>query len=60
MIPPSAPVAKDPTLKEAYRRHVKGNSLYRNNGDGTFAYTGDSQGDRDLSMVVVVRWDRLR
>src|SRR5205807_2415368 len=34
----------DSSLKEAYRRHVKGNSLYHNNGDGTFTYTGDSQG----------------
>ena len=34
----------DPALREAYRRHVKGNSLYHNNGDGTFTYTGDSQG----------------
>jgi tetratricopeptide (TPR) repeat protein len=42
--PAFGPVVKDPTLKEAYRRHVKGNSLYHNNGDGTFTYTGDSQG----------------
>ena len=38
------PARKDPSLREAYRRHVKGNSLYRNNGDGSFTYTGDSQG----------------
>lgn len=38
------PAAKDPSLREVYRHHVKGNSLYHNNGDGTFSYTGDSQG----------------
>ncbi|MCX6628807.1 MAG: FG-GAP-like repeat-containing protein [Candidatus Solibacter sp.] len=38
------PAVKDPSLREAYRHHVKGNSLYHNNGDGTFKYTGDSEG----------------
>jgi tetratricopeptide (TPR) repeat protein len=33
-----SPVAKD-GLGEAYRRHTKGNSLYRNRGDGTFEET---------------------
>ncbi len=33
------PVTKD-GLTEAYRRHTKGNSLYRNRGDGTFEETG--------------------
>jgi tetratricopeptide (TPR) repeat protein len=33
-----SPVAKD-GLTEAYRRHTKGNSLYRNRGDGTFEET---------------------
>ena len=42
--PAFGPARQDPAIREAYRRHVKGNSLYRNNGDGTFAYTGDSQG----------------
>jgi Flp pilus assembly protein TadD len=42
--PAFGPVAKDPSLKQAYRRHVKGNSLYKNNGDGTFTYTGDKEG----------------
>ncbi len=42
--PAFPPVAQNPALKEAYRGHVKGNSLYHNNGDGTFRYTGDSQG----------------
>ncbi len=42
--PAFGPVAKDASLKESYRKHVKGNSLYKNNGDGTFTYTGDKQG----------------
>jgi tetratricopeptide (TPR) repeat protein len=42
--PAFGPVAKDPSLKEPYRKHVKGNSLYQNNGDGTFTYTGNKQG----------------
>jgi tetratricopeptide (TPR) repeat protein len=42
--PAFGPARKDPALRDAYRLHVKGNSLYRNNGDGTFTYTGDSQG----------------
>lgn len=39
-------VVRDPAFKpaagneEAYRRHTKGNSLYRNAGDGTFEETG--------------------
>jgi tetratricopeptide (TPR) repeat protein len=33
-----SPVARD-GLAEAYRRHTKGNSLYRNRGDGTFEAT---------------------
>ncbi len=36
--------ARDANLREAYRRHTKGNSLYRNRGDGTFAETGAEQG----------------
>ncbi|HLH17559.1 MAG TPA: FG-GAP-like repeat-containing protein [Bryobacteraceae bacterium] len=31
--------AATPELREAYRRHTKGNSLYHNRGDGTFAET---------------------
>jgi len=42
--PAFGPAKLDPALREAYRHHVKGNSLYHNNGDGTFTYTGDSQG----------------
>ena len=29
--------------EEAYRRHTKGNSLFRNRGDGTFEETGSSE-----------------
>ncbi len=31
-------------LPEEYRRHTKGNSLYRNRGDGTFEETGAREG----------------
>jgi tetratricopeptide (TPR) repeat protein len=43
-------VTKDPAFKpavdnpEAYRRHSKGNSLFRNKGDGTFEETGAQEG----------------
>jgi tetratricopeptide (TPR) repeat protein len=30
--------------EDAYRRHTKGNSLYRNKGDGTFEETGPREG----------------
>ena len=36
--------ASDGPLREAYRHHTKGNSLYRNRGDGTFEETGAGQG----------------
>ncbi|MCU1235831.1 MAG: repeat-containing protein [Candidatus Solibacter sp.] len=36
--------AADATLREAYRRHTKGNSLYHNRGDGTFDETGAAEG----------------
>ncbi|MGC4049089.1 MAG: FG-GAP-like repeat-containing protein [Paludibaculum sp.] len=42
--PAFGPVRKDPALLASYQHHVKGNSLYRNLGDGRFEYTGDSQG----------------
>jgi FimV-like protein len=42
--PKFGPALKDPSLRDRYRHHVKGNSLYHNNGDGTFSYAGDSQG----------------
>ena len=42
--PAFGPALKEPALRESYRHHVKGNSLYHNNGDGTFTYTGNSQG----------------
>ena len=35
--------AADAGLREAYRRHTKGNSLYRNRGDGTFEETGAAE-----------------
>ena len=38
------PAVKDPSLRAAYRHHVKGDSLYHNNGDGTFTYVGDTEG----------------
>ena len=31
-------------MPEAYRRHTKGNSLYRNRGDGTFTESGAAEG----------------
>jgi tetratricopeptide (TPR) repeat protein len=40
-------VVADPAFRlspDAYRAHTKGNSLYRNRGDGTFEYTGASEG----------------
>ncbi len=42
-------VVRDPAfvpsheVRDAYIQHTKGNSLYRNRGDGTFEYTGASQ-----------------
>jgi tetratricopeptide (TPR) repeat protein len=47
---PGQRIVRDPAfapskeLPEAYRRHTKGNSLYRNRGDGTFAETGAPEG----------------
>jgi Flp pilus assembly protein TadD len=48
--PAFGPVAKDASLLASYQHHVKGNSLYHNNGDGTFTYAGDSQG------IEIVPW----
>ncbi len=39
--PAFQPAARD---AEAFRRHTKGNSLYRNKGDGTFEETGAFEG----------------
>src|SRR5438045_4310118 len=36
--------AKSPGMVEAYHRHTKGNSLYRNLGNGSFAETGAGEG----------------
>ncbi len=38
------PNASTPELKEAYRRHTKGNSLYTNLGNGRFEETGPRRG----------------
>jgi tetratricopeptide (TPR) repeat protein len=35
--------AADAQLREAWRRHTKGNSLYRNRGDGTFEETSPAE-----------------
>lgn len=43
-------VKQDPSVKPFYQSHVKGNSLYRNKGDGTFEYTGGEEG------VEIVPW----
>ncbi len=42
--PGFGPAKRDPAMRNLYRRHVKGNSLFHNEGDGTFTYTGDAQG----------------
>ncbi len=42
--PQFGPARLDPSLRDAYRSHVKGNSLYHNEGNGTFTYTGGAQG----------------
>ena len=36
--------ATQETVRDAYRRHARGNSLYRNRGDGTFESTELSEG----------------
>jgi tetratricopeptide (TPR) repeat protein len=35
--------AADDALREAYRRHTKGNSLYKNRGDGTFGEVSSAE-----------------
>ena len=42
--PAFGPAKQRPALRDVYRRHVKGNSLFHNSGDGTFTYTGDTEG----------------
>ncbi len=42
--PAFGPALKDPSVRDFYRHHVKGDSLYHNNGDGTFRYVGDTEG----------------
>ena len=48
--PAFKPARHSPELAEAYRRHSKGNSLYRNLGNGRFEETGAKEG------VEVGRW----
>jgi len=42
--PEFGPAKRDPAIRDLYRRHVKGNSLFHNQGDGSFTYTGDTEG----------------
>jgi tetratricopeptide (TPR) repeat protein len=42
--PAFGPGKQSPEMLALYQRHVKGNSLFHNSGDGTFTYTGDAQG----------------
>ena len=44
------PAQASPELAEAYRRHTKGNSLYRNSGNGRFEETGAKE------QVEIGRW----
>jgi len=41
---PRFAAASNQELRDAYRRHAKGNSLYRNRGDGTFESTESAEG----------------
>jgi len=41
--PAFGPGKQSPEILDLYRRHVKGNSLFHNSGDGTFTYTGNSE-----------------
>ncbi len=40
---PAFSLVAEQGLREQYRRHTKGNSLYRNRGDGTFEETGQAE-----------------
>lgn len=40
---PAFSLVADHGLADEYRRHSKGNTLYRNRGDGTFEETGDAE-----------------
>ena len=42
-------------IRALYRRHARGNSLYRNQGDGRFENVGQQDGSRDGPMVLVLR-----
>jgi tetratricopeptide (TPR) repeat protein len=41
---PAFAAASNQELRDAYRRHTKGNTLYRNRGDGTFESTEVAEG----------------
>ena len=58
--PAFGPALKDPSLREAYRHHVKGNSLYHNEGDGKFSMRPPAKDVEVVPLVVVVRWLRFR
>ncbi len=47
---PAFPLVVGHGLREEFRRHTKGNSLYRNRGDGTFEETGAQE------QVEMGRW----
>jgi tetratricopeptide (TPR) repeat protein len=47
---PAFRAAATPALREAYQRHAKGNSLYRNRGDGSFQETSPRE------QVEMGRW----
>ena len=47
---PAFSPAKDPSLADAWRRHTKGNSLYRNRGDGKFDNVSAAEG------IEAARW----
>ena len=40
---PAFELVAEKGLREQYRHHTKGNSLYRNRGDGTFEETGEAE-----------------
>ena len=58
--PAFAEVASDQQVRAAFQRQARGNSLFRNNGDGTFRDVTHRCGRRVRSMGVVERVLRLR
>ena len=51
---------KASAAREAWKRHAKGNSLFRNKGDGTFEETGAAGRRRDGPLGLVLRRHRFR